>query len=222
MVGGGDIAAHKIGELIEAGAEVTVIAPEYHRELERRIAGGQVKAIRARYEGIGQLQGAWLAVAATDDETVNAAVCRDAAALGLFCNNVADAALSSLIMPRTIRRGGLVIAVSTSGASPGLTKRIAAQLERQFDETYAEYIDFLHELREEVKRRVESRDRRALIFEAALQPELREAIRRDRRGTMERLLHLPEKVGTESTDETNNRGGHKTERAGADPDRTGD
>jgi len=227
VVGGGAVAARRAGELAGAGAGVTVISPDFHPDLMRMIESGQVRAIRSRYTGPGQLQGAWLAVAATGDGEVNREVCRDAERLGILWNDASDAERSALLVPRTIRRGRLVIAVSTSGASPGLAKRIAAEIGERFGEEYAEYAEFLAELREKAKRRVKDEKRRKMIFESALKSDILESIeknRAERAKWIERLLEnqLPSAAETESKNETTDRGGHQTKRPGADSDESGD
>lgn len=225
VVGGGSVAARRAGELADAGAVVTVISPEFHPDLVRRIDSGEVRAVPARYRGAEQLEGAWLAVAATDDRELNRAVCRDAKRIGILWSNVSDAEHSALIMPRAVRRGGLVIAVSTSGASPGLAKRIAAQLETQFGEAYEAYVDFLYELRREVKRRGLDAKRRKRIFESALEFDILEAVGKDRAARaewMERFIHLPETAETEFADEKTDHSRQQTKRSGPDPDASSD
>ena len=128
MVGGGGVAVRKVLRLLESAAEVVVISPEVRPELED--AGVSLR--RRDYER-GDLEGAFLAFAATDSREVNAAVVREAADLGVPVNVADRPAEGDFALPSTLRRGGLQVAVSTGGASPTLARRIRDELEPAFD-----------------------------------------------------------------------------------------
>ena len=160
VVGGGEVALRKARSLVEAGAEVTVIAPAIHPQL--RSLGGVELQERAWRDG--DLHGAFLVVVATDDVVTNRAVAQDAADFGCLVNVVDCPALSNFIVPATLQRGDLQIAVSTGGASPALARRVREKLEAVFGEEYAEFVAALADLRKEVFEKVPDARRRTEIF----------------------------------------------------------
>jgi precorrin-2 dehydrogenase / sirohydrochlorin ferrochelatase len=148
VVGGGAVAVRKARKLSQAGAEVAVVSPEVHPELEDM----SVEVHERPYEP-GDLEGADLAFAATDRREVNAAVAREAHARGIRVN-VADrptegdfAVQGDFAVPSTLRRGGLQVAVSTGGASPTLARRIRNELEKVFGPEWAGVVEELEAVR---------------------------------------------------------------------------
>ena len=168
VVGGGQVAVRKVEGLLAVGAEVTVIAPE-HGALP---AG--VGVLRRAYQP-GDLAGARLVIAATNDAAVNAAVASEAEARGILVNVVDDPAQCSFILPAVVRRGALCLAISTGGASPAFARRLRAALEEQFGPEYAALLDILQSLREQWAPRADA----ANLSSA------------DRRRAWERVLDLP-------------------------------
>jgi uroporphyrin-III C-methyltransferase/precorrin-2 dehydrogenase/sirohydrochlorin ferrochelatase len=114
VVGGGPVAASKLEALLKAGADVTVVAPEVHPAI--RSAGVRIEARSFRSS---DLDGTWLVVAAATPE-VNARVAREADERRLFVNAVDDPANASAYLGGVVRRAGVTIAISTSGAAPAL------------------------------------------------------------------------------------------------------
>jgi len=152
LVGGGEVAARKLRALAASGARVVVVAPRLCPAMERAAAEVGAEILRREYRP-GDLDGAWFAVAATDDEAVNRRVAADAGRLRIFCN-VADAPeLCTCQMPAVLRRGLLQIAVSTGGASPALAVRIRDELAARYGESYGVLLDGLMELRRHLKRK---------------------------------------------------------------------
>jgi len=114
VVGGGQVAHRRVAGLVDARALVTVIAPEVTPALEALVAPGSVAWLRRRYEA-GDLDGAWYAVAATDDPDVNAAVAAEADAARVFCARADDRSASSVWTPAVGRQGDLVVGVHGGG-----------------------------------------------------------------------------------------------------------
>lgn len=127
MVGGGQIASRKVAGLLAAGARVTVVAPMVLPDL-----AAQVHEVRERPYDPSDLTGHRLVMTATDDPAVNAAVGRDATAVGMWVNSADDPENCSFILPAVTRRGSVVVAVGTDGSSPALARhlrdRIAAEI----------------------------------------------------------------------------------------------
>jgi uroporphyrin-III C-methyltransferase/precorrin-2 dehydrogenase/sirohydrochlorin ferrochelatase len=125
VIGGGAVAARKIELLRRAGAVVRVVAPDLHESLA---ALDGIEHVPRAFEPC-DLDGAHLAVAATDDRAVNEAVAAAAGARRLPVNVVDAPDLCSFIMPAIVDRGRIVAAVSTGGVSPVLARLIRARLE---------------------------------------------------------------------------------------------
>lgn len=165
VVGGGNVAVRKAHALVVAGAEVTVIAPEVCLEMEALAAASpRVHLVRRRFEE-NDLPSAFLAIAATDDAAANEAVGRAARERSIPVNVADDPALSSFIVPATVRRGRLQVAVSTAGASPAFAARLRKRLDEQLDPRLAAYIEAMADARAVVLAEVADPARRTAIFE---------------------------------------------------------
>jgi cobalt-precorrin 5A hydrolase/precorrin-3B C17-methyltransferase len=117
VVGGGAVGERKVRGLLAAGAAVRLISPAATEQLQACAAAGQIIWQQRGYAA-GDLEGARLVFAATDQRVVNAEIASDAAMLGLLCN-IADApAEGSFHLPAVYRGDGVTIAVSTDGTSP--------------------------------------------------------------------------------------------------------
>jgi siroheme synthase-like protein len=160
VVGGGTIALEKVRGLLDCGARVTVVAPRIDPELRQL----PIEWRPRRYER-DDLAGHQLVVAATSSEPVNTAVSRDAARRYLFCNVVDEPELCSLILPAVHRQGSIAVAVSTSGASPALAKRIRDSVAALIGPEHGELARQLHALRPWAKRNLPTYDDRREYFE---------------------------------------------------------
>ncbi|MBT2662136.1 NAD(P)-binding protein [Bacillus sp. ISL-45] len=179
VIGGGRVAQRKIYGLLDAGAKVKVVSPELTSELLRLSETGEI-SWRPKCYAKEDLEGALLIVAATNDRETNLAVKRDAAPYQLV--NLADhPEESDFQVPSVMKRGKLTIAVSTSGASPVLAKKICRQLEQMFDEQYESYLEFLASSRKEIKAAVKDETvRRKLLRTIADESFLKEPYREER------------------------------------------
>ena len=146
VIGGGKVAARKIAGLVDAGARVQVISPEIDPEIVEIAAAGQA-LINQRAYSPGDLQGAFLAIAATDDPAINHAVWEEARSSGTLINVVDDPQHSNFIVPALVRRGELTIAITTGGGSPALARRLREQFEELIGPEYGELAAILSELR---------------------------------------------------------------------------
>ena len=151
VVGGGVVAARKVEQLLKAHARVRVVAPDLCPEL---MAFRDLARIECRPLPFSapQLDGALLAIAATDDSAVNAAVTAAARERGILTNVVDDGAASDFIFPAIIDRAPLVVAVGTAGNSPTLARRVRAQIEALLPERLGELARYAGRWREAVAR----------------------------------------------------------------------
>ncbi|KAF0184177.1 MAG: precorrin-2 dehydrogenase / sirohydrochlorin ferrochelatase [Nitrospirae bacterium] len=160
VVGGGAVAARKVRSLCAAGAVVTVVSPQLTRDLERLRANGTIQHSAQKYRR-GDLRGAFLVIAATSDSAVNERVAKDAA--GLI--NVADQpGCGNFIVPSSIERGQLTIAVSTLGASPALSRTIRKELEALYPAEVGAYLALIGRLRRKAMSTIQSPRKRAQFF----------------------------------------------------------
>jgi precorrin-2 dehydrogenase/sirohydrochlorin ferrochelatase len=146
VVGGGTVALRKVQGLLAAGARVAVVAPMACDELGGLAEVGRVELTLRPYEP-RDLRGAFVAVAATDDEAVNARVFEDAQAAGLLVNVADRPALCTFTLPAVVRRGALTLGVATDGRCPGLSREIRADLEGLFGEEYGRLVEVLADVR---------------------------------------------------------------------------
>jgi len=187
VVGGGTVAEHKVDALLRAGARVTVISPELTSKLASRAADGSITYHRRRYVA-GDLHGAALAYAATDDAALHRQMADDAAAAGVLLNVVDHPGLCDFIAPAVMQRGDLLIATSTSGASPAMAKRIRRNLEQTFGPEYADALQILACLRRRLAERALSFAERQRILGALVDSSLVEYLRDGRTDEVDRLL----------------------------------
>lgn len=165
VVGGGDVARRKAGVLLDAGALVRVVAPKIKHELA---AQSQVEAVTATFEA-SHLEDVSLVIAATNDRQVNRFVSELAQARKLPVNVVDDPALCSFIMPAILDRSPLMVAFSSGGASPVLTRMMRGKLETLIPQSYARLAAFAERFREQVKTNVTNPAKRRIFWENVLE-----------------------------------------------------
>jgi uroporphyrinogen-III synthase len=149
VVGGGHVAERKIKALIEAKVKPIVISPELTKELLELKTQNKLTHLEKRYEST-DLQNAQLVIAATHDEAVNKQIANDGLIHNLLCNVVDNPELGNVHTVGTVRRGDLLVTVSSNGKSPSLTRYVKEELEQYFSEKYAEVLEILHTHRNEV------------------------------------------------------------------------
>jgi precorrin-2 dehydrogenase/sirohydrochlorin ferrochelatase len=195
VIGGGKVAQGKVKKLLDAGAEVTVISPAVTPALARLISERRVQRLKTSYRA-GALGRFRLVYAATNDAAVNASVARDAKEAGILFNVVDRAALSNFIAPAVVRRGELVLAVSTGGASPALAKKIRQDLEKLFGKEYAPAVRLLAGARKKILGAgLPPGTRRKLLAQLALSLSAEEIRRGGRKRAARRMAAVLKKAG---------------------------
>jgi uroporphyrin-III C-methyltransferase/precorrin-2 dehydrogenase/sirohydrochlorin ferrochelatase len=174
LVGGGEVAARKVSLLLEAGAAVTVLAPELCETLAAQAAAGRI-AHRPGHFGPEALAQAALVIAATDDREVNRRVSEEARRRNIPVNVVDDPQLCTFIMPAIVDRSPVVIAVSTGGASPVLARLIRARLESLIPAAYGRLAALVERFRDAVKQKLPQPARRP-FWERVLQGPVAELV----------------------------------------------
>jgi len=149
IVGGGAVGTRKVNTLLECGARVTVVSPEPTPQLTRLASEGSITLEKRDYRS-DDITGMFLVIGATDDESLNLQVSKDAEQAHILCNIADRPEVCNFILPSIVRRGDLVITVSTSGKSPALAKRLRKQLETQFGQEYADFLLLMGAIRKKL------------------------------------------------------------------------
>ena len=136
VVGGGAIGLEKVEGLLACDADVTLVAPGAVAELEHLAREGSIRWEQRAYRA-GDLEGAFLVIASTDDTDTNIRVFEDAERRAMLVNVVDVPPLCNFILPAILRTGPLAVAISTAGASPALAKRMKREIAEHFGEEYA-------------------------------------------------------------------------------------
>lgn len=169
VVGGGEVALHKIKNLLRFGLHVHVVSPSIHPEIEKLAEEGLVTTLQKLAEE-EDYDDAFLVIAVTNSKEVNDRVARKAKAAGKLVVHAEQPDLGNSTIPASLQRGRLVLSVSTGGASPTLAKQIRNQLEETYDESYEDYLDFLYEVRQIVKKVEPDRKVRRHLLKIAADP----------------------------------------------------
>ncbi|MFM5816220.1 siroheme synthase CysG [Aeromonas dhakensis] len=167
LVGGGEVAERKARLLLDAGAQLTVVAPELDPELAELAANGSIEWLAGEFAS-EQLAGKWLVVAATDRREVNALVYQSANQARIFANVVDDPKRSSFIMPSIIDRSPLMVAISSGGKAPVLARLLREKLEAMLPQHLGAVAAFAGSLRDRVKTRFASMGERRRFWERLL------------------------------------------------------
>ncbi len=198
VIGGGTIAERKIQQLLASRADVMLVSPDATPEVERLAAEGQMRWVKRSYVA-GDLAGAWIAVAATDDEAVNRAVHQEAEREKTLLNVVDDAELCGFIAPSVVERGPVTVAVSTAGTSPALARKLreligGAQNPPHYDHElfcrcieWADAASVLTEVRAELKARRQPATPEA--WQAAMDAELLDLVLAGKQDEAKQRLH---------------------------------
>lgn len=196
VVGGGEIAARKVEGLLAAGARVTVVSPSVTPAL---VAMAETHEImyHARPYRRGDLEGAVLAFAATDDETLHAEIAAEAAAAAVLLNVVDQPRLCGFIVPALVTRGAVSVAVSTGGASPALARHLREEIEKAVGPEYGLAAVILGKLRPIVGAAEAEPDGRARVFTALTGSPLLAALRARDAAAIDAVLE--EHVGAGTT-----------------------
>jgi precorrin-2 dehydrogenase/sirohydrochlorin ferrochelatase len=149
VVGGGAVGTRKVNTLLECGARVTVVSSNPTRQLTKLAAEGAITLTQRSYRS-ADLNGTFLVIGATDDENLNQLIANDAAQNNALCNIADRPEACNFILPSIVRRGDLVITISTSGKSPALAKQLRQKLETQFGKEYTEFLLLMGAIRKKL------------------------------------------------------------------------
>jgi len=174
IVGGGPVANRKCRKLLEHGARVRVVSPDFpggdgawsFADIDRR----------ERPYGRSSLVGAFLAIAATDDPEVNGQVISDAAEMGILAQRTDDPREGDFSFPATLRRGNFTVSFATDGISPALAAHLRAEATGRYGEAYGEFLRLVESVKEKRAWREIPRERRRRLSMELLDRNMLEAL----------------------------------------------
>jgi len=152
VIGGGIVALRKARMLMEHGARVVLVSPEIVPELSRLADGGLIKTMTREYE-TKDLNDAFLVIAATDNARLNEKVATETRKKKILVNVVDKPDISDFIVPAYFRNGEIIVAVSTSGKSPALARKIKNELENELRTEYSQLAEIAGDVRNELKKK---------------------------------------------------------------------
>jgi uroporphyrin-III C-methyltransferase/precorrin-2 dehydrogenase/sirohydrochlorin ferrochelatase len=167
LVGAGTVALEKIGTLLKTGLRLRVVAPEAVEEVRELAAIGKIEWVQREFEP-ADLDGNFIAIAATNVHEVNAAVYREAVKRGIPSNSVDDIPNCDFFFGSVVSRGDLQIAISTAGESPAVAQRLRREIDEQLPQDLGPWLAELGKLRRDVlATHPRSEERRLLLHELA-------------------------------------------------------
>jgi precorrin-2 dehydrogenase/sirohydrochlorin ferrochelatase len=193
VLGGGQVALRKIAALLECGAEVNVVSRDLTTELQDLLTEGKIRLLDREFKE-DYVEGAFLVIASTDDPEFNQRVSEIAREKGILVNAVDQPADCTFVVPSVIKRGDLLIAVSTSGKSPAMAKRIRERLGSQFGWEYEGFLLLMGKLRKEILSKGLSSEVNSRVFHELVDSPILDLIKRkDWNGVaehLEKILHI--------------------------------
>ncbi len=178
VAGGGKVARRKVETLLEFGASVNVVARELVPELQKLVDDNIIRLVGDEFMDC-HLDDTEVVIAATDDTALNHKIAETAQKRGLLVNAVDQPADCNFIVPSIMKRGELLIAISTSGRSPALAKAIREKLEGEFGVEYAIFVTLMRHLRKEILTKGLSQGENSDIFTRIVQSDILNAISHD-------------------------------------------
>ena len=188
VIGGGKIALEKILGLLDAGANVEVIAPKFCEEVEELAAQKKITLVREKYSA-EKISDGIILIAATNNFELNQKILADGREKN-FLVNVVDTFDGDFILPSRIRRGDFLLAISTGGKSPGFSRFVRQMLEKDFDENFAEGVEIISKYRQEVKKILPTFEERINFWREVLTPEVWQMLKSGNFSALEKNLQL--------------------------------
>ena len=187
VVGGGEVALRKVVSLLEQEANVTVISPALHADLA---------AMQTRFswrKGTYQdsmLQGSFLVIAATDNRAVNHAIAAWCDAHQVLVNVIDSREESSFTVNAAVQRGDLLLAVSTNGVSPAVSRKIRQELEAQYGPEYGIMLEILAETRQEALATIADAAKRRAFLQQVANMDLPALLRQETKEDVQKRVKL--------------------------------
>ena len=176
VVGGGGVGTRKVKTLLNCGAKVTVVSPEISEQLQM-LAETALLTLKFRQYRTDDLDGMFLVIGATDDESLNRRISSDAEHRDKLCNIADRPEVCNFILPSIVQRDDLIITISTSGKSPAFAKKMRRTLESQFGKEYGEFLQLMGAIRKKLLSQAHEPEAHKPLFEQLINSELVDMIR---------------------------------------------
>lgn len=190
VIGGGNVAFRKIRSLLDCHARVTVISPQVSDEIEVLSERGDISLLLREYKP-GDLAGAFLVFAATDNPNVQSMINHEASEHNILLNSVDAPERCDFQVPAKVRRGDMLMTISTGGASPALAKLIRERLEAQFTDEYGRVVALFAAIRKVVVTGSADSAENKRLFQKMLESDVIDLVCKDE---WERVAELLEKL----------------------------
>ena len=201
VVGGGEVALRKIRSLVEAGALVTVVAPDICAGVEELFQRGKIFWRRENFSP-EVLSDEIILIAATNNPAVNRHAAEIAQAKKILAN-VVNSDGGNFFVPSQIQRGELLLTISTGGNSPAFAKFLRQMLEDEFDENFCTGLELISRRRREIKRRLPNSNARKIFWQQIFSQDTWQLLKSGQLKTLEeRIDHALKNFGSQSHDGT--------------------
>lgn len=187
VVGGGSVGTRKVITLLNCGADVTVVSPAASAHLQELANNGSI-ILKNRTFRFSDLAGMFLVCSATDNQDLNRQIHAKAEDLGLLCNVADRPEVCNFILPSIVNRGDLIIAISTSGQSPALAKKLRQDLQKVFGNEYAEFLKLMGAVRKKLLSRDHRPEAHKHLFEQLINGGLVDMIKEHKLSDINALL----------------------------------
>lgn len=167
VVGGGSVAVRKVRQLLNFGAEITVISPELAEELQELVTKNKLKWIEREYSS-SEAGDYSLVIATTDDNEVNLHIYNDSVSKNIPINIVDKPELCTVFFPSIVSRGDMTIAIGSDGRAPFFTRAVRKELEKLIPQEYEKKVELSGIFREFVSGKNISSGSRQGLFERFL------------------------------------------------------
>jgi len=181
------VGTRKVTNLVACGAKVAVVSPQANEGLQKLARSGSI-TLNERCYRESDLDDMFLVIGATDDETLNRQISKDAEKRNILCNIADRPDVCNFILPSIVRRGDLVVTISTSGKSPALAKKLRKALEDQFGDEYADFLTLMGIIRKKLLRGSHRPEAHKHLFNELIDRGLLEMIRDGRKADIDQLL----------------------------------
>ncbi|MBI5789156.1 MAG: bifunctional precorrin-2 dehydrogenase/sirohydrochlorin ferrochelatase [Candidatus Schekmanbacteria bacterium] len=180
VVGGGVVAERKVLTLLDCGANVKLISPALTPRLGELAGQRRFEYVSRTYQP-GDSAGSFLVVGATDNRKLHEQITAEAESHNILVNIVDVPDLCNFIVPSIVSRGDLQISISTGGKSPAMAKKIRRELERQFGDEYAQFLELMGQWRQEVLEKIPDGEKRREVFQNLVDSDILHLLKEGRR-----------------------------------------
>lgn len=161
IIGGGNVSYRKCKNFLDFGKSVRVVSPEFIDQFEN--IKNDIELIYDTYKK-EYIKDSFIVIAATNNKELNKNIGIYCKSVGKLVNVVDNITLSNYTVPSYLKRGDLLLSVSTNGKSPSLSSKIKKELEEKYDDSYEEYLNILGEIRKKVIKKYKDISQRKSIL----------------------------------------------------------